>query len=142
MTKNHLTSQTFLVMHGDILIDIDLSDFINFHAERNTTATIALTSVVDPSAFGEVVLHGSRITKFIEKPQKGSQSSQLISCGVYLFEKEIFDFIPKKGACLLENIFPRLATLKKLSGFLFEGKWVDIGTPASYEKAIKTWGKR
>lgn len=142
LSQKYITNQTFIVMHGDILIDINLSDFVNFHKEQETTGTIALTSVVDPSSFGEVVLHGSRITQFIEKPRKGAQTSQLINCGLYLFEKEIFDFIPKKGFSLLEDIFPKLANMKKLSGFIFEGKWVDIGTPVSYERAIKQWGKR
>jgi len=140
LASRYITSDTFLVVHGDILIDINFSDLISFHREQNTVATIALTSVVDPSSFGEVVLHGSKITHFVEKPKKGMQTSQLISCGLYVFEKEIFNYIPKKETSRLEEIFPRLASAKKLSGFIFEGRWVDIGTPASYERAINEWG--
>lgn len=140
LAKKYITSDTFLVVHGDILIDINFSDLISFHREQDTVATIALTSVVDPSSFGEVVLHGTKITHFVEKPKRGMQTSQLISCGLYVFEKEIFNYIPKKGPSRLEEIFPRLASDKKLSGFIFEGRWVDIGTPASYELAIKEWG--
>ena len=80
-----------------------------------------------------------KIVDFIEKPKKNKQVSQLINSGVYIFEPEIFKYIPTKGVYLLEDIFPRLAREKKLAGFSFEGQWFDIGTPASYERAIKEW---
>lgn len=142
LARSHITGNTFLVIHGDILVDINLTDLISFHHEQDVLSTIALTSVVDPSKFGEVALHGAKVTRFIEKPLKGRQTSQLISCGIYVFNKEIFNYLPKKGTSLLEDIFPKLAREQKLAGFLFEGRWVDIGTPSSYENAIKKWGKR
>ena len=138
----YIKSDSFLVIHGDILIDISLSDFISFHKEEDSIGTLALSSVVDPSSFGEVVMQGTKITKFIEKPKKGKQTSQLVSCGLYLFNKEIFSYIPKQDPSLLEDIFPELAKKRQLSGFLFGGNWIDIGTPASYEKAIQEWGSR
>lgn len=142
LAKNYIRSDMFLVVHGDILFDINIADLLNFHQDQETVATLALTSVVDPSSFGEVILHGSRITRFVEKPQRGTQTSQLISCGLYVFEKEIFDYLPAKGYAQLEDIFPKLAAKKQLSGFLFEGRWIDIGTSESYEKAIKDWSLR
>jgi len=138
----YIKSDSFLVIHGDILIDISLSDFISFHKEEDSIGTLALSSVVDPSSFGEVVMQGTKITQFIEKPKKGKQTSQLVSCGLYLFNKEIFSYIPKQDPSLLEDIFPELAKKRQLSGFLFGGNWIDIGTPASYEKAIQEWGSR
>lgn len=136
-----IKSDTFLVVHGDILTDLDVSDFVAFHLDQGVLATIALTSVVDPSSFGEVVLNGTKIVRFIEKPEKGRQQSQLINSGFYIFDREIFNYIPKKAPSLLEDIFPKLAEMKQLAGFLFAGRWIDIGNPASYEKAIKEWGK-
>ncbi len=141
LAKKYLKSESFLVIHGDILIDINLADLVAFHKEQGTVGTIALTSVVDPSSFGEVILHGALIKQFIEKPEKGRQTSQLINSGLYVFDREIFDYLPKTGSCLLEDIFSKLAQNRQLSGFLFAGRWVDIGTPQSYEKAIKEWGK-
>lgn len=140
LAKKYLKNETFLVIHGDILIDLPLSDFFAFHKEQETVATLVLTSVIDPSQFGEVIMQGTKVTQFVEKPQKGRHKSQLVNCGVYLFNQEIFDYIPKKEFSLLEEIFPYLAQKGKLSGFLFAGRWIDIGTPASYEKAIKEWG--
>lgn len=142
LARKQLKQSSFLVIHGDILIDIDLNDFIAFHQKREVIGTIALTSVVDPSSFGEVVLHGTRIAQFVEKPEKGQQKSQLISCGLYIFEPEIFRFFPKTIPFRLEDIFPQLVASRQLAGFLFAGRWVDIGTPVSYEKAIRQWGKK
>jgi len=98
LSQKKIVGDTFLVVHGDILIDINLSDLITFHKEQGTVGTIALTSVADPSAFGEVALNGSKITKFVEKPKKGDEVSQLINCGVYVFEKDIY-FFRKMGRC-------------------------------------------
>ena len=84
-----------------------------------------------------------RFRQGIQTPvKKGDEVSQLINCGVYVFEKDIFDYIPRMGSSLLEDIFPKLAAEKQLSGFIFSGKWVDVGTPLSYEKAIKEWGEK
>ena len=126
--------------YTDTLVDINLADFLSFHHDQDTIGTIALTSVVDTSTFGEVILHGSKITKFIEKPKKGRQTSQLINCGLYAFESSIFSYLPARGFALLEDVFTKLALQKQLSGFIFEGRWVDISTPKSYETAIKIWG--
>lgn len=142
LAKKYIHSDTFFVLHGDILVDMDIDDMVSFHKDQETIATIALTSVVDPSQFGEVVLHGARIKQFVEKPKKGKQTSQLINCGIYLFQKEIFDYLPRQGTSLLEDIFPKLAGRNELSGFIFEGNWIDIGTPASYEQAIREWGNK
>jgi NDP-sugar pyrophosphorylase family protein len=142
LAKKYIKSGIFLVIHGDILIDINFSDLIAFHNEQETVATLALSSVVDPSKFGEVLLHGNRITQFIEKPQKGKQTSQLVSCGLYVFKKNIFSYIPENVVAHLEEVFPHLAAIKQLSGFLFEGRWIDIGTPDSYARAIKIWAEK
>lgn len=131
--------ETFLVLHGDILADINLSDLIAFHKSQGLIATIALTSTIDPSIYGSVKLHGAKIVDFVEKPPKGSTSSLLINTGIYVLEKNVFEYLPKKDSFLLEDIFPSLAKKDNLGGFFFEGKWFDIGTPTSYEYAIKEW---
>jgi NDP-sugar pyrophosphorylase family protein len=142
LTKKYIKGDTFLVLHGDILINMNINELIAFHKRRETVGTIALTSVVDPSQFGEVVMNGNRITKFVEKPKKGEQTSQLINCGVYVFEKDIFDTLPKSERFQLEDVLVKLAKEKRLSGYLFGGRWIDVGTPQSYEKAIIEWGTK
>lgn len=139
LAKKYLRDKSFLVIHGDILIDINLNDLIFFHKDSGCISTIAVTSVVDPSQYGEITLNGSKITNFIEKPQKGKQKSQLISSGLYVVNQEIFSYLPKSGSAQLENIFPKLAVEKVLAGYPFEGEFIDIGTPQSYEEAIRKW---
>ncbi|KKS97892.1 MAG: nucleotidyltransferase [Candidatus Gottesmanbacteria bacterium GW2011_GWA2_43_14] len=140
LVKKYLNDDSFFVVHGDILIDINLSDMIAFHKNNDVLGTIAVTTVLDPSSYGEVVMNGTKITQFIEKPEKGMQKSQLISCGLYILEKGIFSYLPKKGPAQLEDIFTTLAKLRQLAAFPFSGRFTDIGTPKSYEKAIKEWG--
>jgi mannose-1-phosphate guanylyltransferase/phosphomannomutase len=139
LAKKHINSDAFLVLHGDILTDMNLSDLISFHNDTNRLMTIALTSVLDPSSFGEVILHGTKIKKFIEKPRKGSHISQLVNSGIYVVDKEIFKLLPAQTPSFLEDLFGGLAKEGRLSGFIFAGKWVDIANPATYEKAIKQW---
>ena len=140
LAKKYLNNDSFLVVHGDILIDINLNDMIAFHKNNEALGTIAVTTVLDPSSYGEIIMNGTKITQFIEKPQKGKQKSQLISCGLYILEKGIFSYLPKKGPSQLEDIFAKLASTAQLSAFPFSGRFLDIGTPKSYEKAIKEWG--
>lgn len=134
-----INEDTFLVFHGDILVDLNLTDLISFHKEQESIVTIALTSTLDPSIYGSVKLHGTKIVNFVEKPPKDGKASLLINSGVYVLEKEVFKYLPKNKVCLLEDIFSSLAKEGKLSGFFFEGQWFDIGTPRSYELAIKEW---
>ena len=104
LAKKLIKSDTFLVIHGDTLIDIKIPDILAFHKDQDVLATIAVTSVLDPSTFGEVILHGARITQFIEKPKKGRQKSQLIRELEY-----------KKYKVLCEAQMPTYNPLKKKS---------------------------
>lgn len=141
LARPFLNSRSFLVVHGDILAEIELNDFIAFHQEQKVVASLALTSSGDPLSYGVVQLHGSRVVDFVDRPGKGKKPfSHLINAGIYLFEPEIFRFIPPKGKAMLEDIFPRLAKEGKLAGFVFEGKWFDVSTPTAYDQAIKEWG--
>jgi len=139
MAKSFLSPSPFLVLHGDILVDINLKDLIAFHQEQQSTATIALTTSPTPQDFGVVLLRGNKILKFIKPKEEKSSSSQLINTGIYVFEPEIFNFFPKKEGFNLDEIFPILAAERRLSGFVFEGKWFDVSTVKNYERAIKEW---
>lgn len=139
--QTFLQKRPFLVLHGDILVDIDLSQLIAFHQEQKVLATIALTTAPELSEYGMVGLRGSRIVNFTEKPKKKEHMSQLINAGIYVFEPEIFQALPRHSL-LLEDIFPQLAKEGRLAGFAFEGRWFDVTTPKHYEEAIKSWRKK
>lgn len=130
---------TFLLMNGDELKEIDLEDMFLFHRKNKSMATIALTTVEDPSKYGVAVMNGNQIMTFIEKPSKDHAPSKLINAGLYILEPEILKNIPE-GFFMIENeIFPRLATNEKLLGYVFSGQWFDTGTPERFSEAERGW---
>ncbi len=137
--KDLLKDQSFLLLYGDVLADINLSDFIDFHLSSGTPATMALTSTATTSDWGVVKLHGSTITDFVEKPMPGSTHSYVINAGMYVFQPEIFSLIKPASKKLEQDLFPPLAKSGKLSGYLFDGQWFDLGAPKMYHQAAKSW---
>lgn len=140
--KSKLKGEAFLLLHGDILAEIDLRELFAFHFAERGLGTIALTTAADAADFGIVRLRGSRIVDFMEKPQKRQMLSLLVNSGIHVLQPEFFNHIPQKGMVMLEDIFPKLAREGKLAGFSFEGRWFDVSTPVRYEQAIKYWGKK
>ena len=140
--KKHLTD-TFFIIWGDILSQIDLSDFMYFHKNNEGLGTVALTTVDDPSRYGVAELKGSKIKKFIEKPKKEDAPSNLINSGMAILEPEVIDkYVPKRGKSMIElDVYPKLASSGKLFGYPFTGQWFDTGTPEAYERAIKEFGR-
>ncbi|MEK6968623.1 MAG: sugar phosphate nucleotidyltransferase [Nanoarchaeota archaeon] len=131
-------TEPFIVANADELKNIDIKDMFRFHKANNSTATLALTTVEDPSKYGAVVLRGNQITEFVEKP-KGESPSNLINAGFYILEPEILKYIPSGHAMFETDVFPKLAKEGKLFGYSFGGQWFDTGTLERYEKAIKEW---
>jgi NDP-sugar pyrophosphorylase family protein len=137
-----VSSSPFLVLHGDILIDLDLTEFLNTHMETTgAIATIALTSAADPSEFGSVRLRGARVAAFEEKPKATPATSRLIFAGVLAGNRELFSHLPKKphALSLERDVFPKLVAKRRLYGFPFEGHWFDVSTPKAYERALREW---
>ena len=91
-----LAGDTFLVMSGDALTDIDLTGLIAAHRRRRSLATLAVKEVADPSLFGVVVAgDDDEVLGFQEKPTREEARSRLCNCGIYVFEPEIFSHIPR-----------------------------------------------
>jgi len=138
LAKKHLTD-SFIVSNGDELKNINISRMFRLHKRKDALATIALTSVSDPSHYGVARLSGSRILEFIEKPKHGKEPSNLINAGFYILEPEVIDMIPNGFSMLEKDIFPKLAKEGRLRGFPFAGQWFDMGTFERYEAAKKKW---
>jgi NDP-sugar pyrophosphorylase family protein len=136
-----LLKETFVMTNADELKDIDLDDMYNFHKANKAMATIALTTVKDPSAYGVAKLRGSKIVEFVEKPKLEEAPSNLINAGLYILEPEVISMVPKrKDVVKIETeVFPKIAKAEKLYGYHFEGQWFDTGTPERYEQAIHEW---
>jgi mannose-1-phosphate guanylyltransferase len=90
---------SFLVISGDALTDVDLGAMREFHESHDGIATLATKRVADTTQFG-VAITGSdgRIQGFQEKPDPSEALSDLANCGIYMFRSEVFDFFPSPGA--------------------------------------------
>lgn len=140
IAKPYLT-ESFVMCNGDELKEIDLADMYLFHKDNNAVATIALTTVDDPSAFGVVDMKGNRIMRFVEKPKKESAPSNLINSGLYILEPEVLSFLPKnkEEVSIERDVFPKIAEAERLFGYPFSGQWFSTDTMERYERAIKQW---
>ncbi len=124
--------ETFVVVMGDTLMDIDFQKVIRFHQEHRAMVTIALTEVSNPSEYGIVGLdQGSRIVRFKEKPVPAEVFSNLINAGVYVIQKEAFRYVPEATKFdFSKNLFPKLMEMgHPLCGVRLQGMWKDIGRP-------------
>jgi mannose-1-phosphate guanylyltransferase len=134
-----LGHEPFLVLNGDIFVDINCKELMATHKRTGAAATLSLCEVEDPSRFGvaEMTRNG-QIKRFIEKPPKGTETSKLINAGVYVLNPEILRLIPKGRAVSMEReIFPKLSSQGKLYGHVFHGLWTDIGKPEEYLQTNK-----
>ena len=130
--------ERFVVCNGDILTDLDLGAMIRFHEESRAEATIALTQVEDPSAFGVVPTRpDGEVVGFIEKPPPGLAPTDWINAGIYVLEPGLLGRIPPRVNVSIEReTFPRMVeTRGLLYAFSARGYWLDIGTPAKYLQA-------
>lgn len=126
---------TTAVFNGDIVSSIDLNQMLEQHVQTKAKGTLALWEVENPSRFGVVELKNGEILQFQEKPEKGTELSNLINAGTYLLEPEILKMIPPNQKISIErDIYPKVAG-NGLYGFPFEGYFIDSGTPESYLEA-------
>jgi mannose-1-phosphate guanylyltransferase/phosphomannomutase len=133
-----LGGETFVVISGDALTDIDLNDLVAAHKAKGAAVTIALKRVPDPLEFGVVVTDTEgRIERFLEKPTWGQVFSDTINTGIYVIEPEVLQFVPDHGQFdFAADLFPML--LEKgypLYGHVTERYWTDVGSLQSYIQA-------
>jgi mannose-1-phosphate guanylyltransferase len=128
-----MLDESFLMLNGDVLTDIDLTAQIAQHRATGARATLALVPVPDPSAYGLVILAQDRsVADFIEKPSADVTGEKLISAGAYVLEREILELVPPdRNVSIEREVWPALVG-NGLYGFPSERYWLDIGTPARY----------
>jgi mannose-1-phosphate guanylyltransferase/phosphomannomutase len=134
----HYLDETFLVLSGDALTDMDLTSLIEFHRYKGAMATLALKRVPDPLEFGVVITaEDGRIERFLEKPSWGEVFSDTINTGIYVLEPEVLAEIPAEVAHdFSKELFPHLLEAGvPLYGFVTEGYWQDIGNLTQYHEA-------
>jgi mannose-1-phosphate guanylyltransferase len=132
--EEYLDEGPFVATNGDVLTGIDLTEVIEAHLQSGALATLTLTAVDDPTAYGLVeVDHRLRVKRFVEKPGSDEVHTSLINAGIYVLEREILSMIPEGREVSIEReIFPQLQAMGRLSAFISSAYWRDIGTPRSY----------
>ena len=126
---------TFIVVSGDALTDINLTDAIRFHREKGGLATLVLTRQEVPLEYGVVMVdEEGEITRFLEKPSWGEVFSDLVNTGIYILEPEVFEYFPKATKFdFSKDLFPLLMRNgNPLYGYAASGYWSDIGDVESY----------
>ncbi|MBL7147631.1 MAG: hypothetical protein ISS82_02290 [Nanoarchaeota archaeon] len=118
LAKNDIKS-SFFVIFSNIFFNFDLKKMVKFHKEKNSFATIGLTPVELKDSIEHIELEGNNIISFNFKKKF---KSRIISAGIYLFEPQIFSYLPKKGY-LEDLVFPKLAKENKLLAYVFSKDW-------------------
>ncbi len=138
--EKELKKDEFILLYGDVLVDINLLDFVHFFKNSNSVCTVALTSVLNPKEWGMIKMKGTQITEFQEKPNEVYIPSYLVNSGVFIFHPDIFSYLNKQTSSLERDILPILAKNNKLKGYVFDGQWFDTGKKEMYDKAESQWG--
>jgi mannose-1-phosphate guanylyltransferase len=128
-------SATTVVFNGDVLTGLDLSAVIARHRQSGAVATIVLTPVENPSAYGLVeTTADGHVKRFIEKPGPDEITCNTVNAGIYVLEPSVLRYIPKSEPYSFERgLFPALLQNKELvMSYVLEKYWIDIGSPARY----------
>lgn len=127
-----------LVISGDLITDFDLSEALRWHEEKRAEATILLTHIENPLAYGIVITSADgRIVRFLEKPSWGEAFSDTINTGIYILEPSAIQHIPQQtNFDFSQNLYPlMLSKGMGLYGKIMDGYWKDVGNVGEYRLA-------
>ncbi len=129
--------ETFVVLNGDVLTDMDVTALVEFHRRRGGQATISLHPVEDPSRFGVVQTdEDGRVEAFIEKPPIDQAPTNLINAGAYVLEPAVLERIPPGRRVSIEReTFPVMVEAGQVFALADSSYWLDTGTPVAYLQA-------
>lgn len=138
--RSLLSRAPFYVIAGDVLTTIDLDAMAEFHTQHSGWITMAVKPRVTLSTYDNVYIQGHTVVDFQQSTPE--QTVSIVNAGVYLFEPEALEYIPKKKLAMLEtDVFPEFAKSQKLLAFPFQGIWFDITSDTNYEQALKHLGQ-
>ncbi len=132
--------QTFLVISGDSLTDMDLTEALKFHKEKKSKATIVLKRVENPLEYGVVITDTEgRIQRFVEKPGASEIFSDTVNTGTYILDPEVLLYVVMgREQDFSNDLFPLLLLRNEpLYGYVADGYWCDIGNLQMYRQAHK-----
>jgi mannose-1-phosphate guanylyltransferase len=129
--------ETFIVVNGDVLTDLNVAELWDFHKSHGAEGTIALTPVEDPSRYGVVPIDDDgRVLEFVEKPAPGTAPTNWINAGTYVLEPSVLDRIASDRKVSIEReTFPAMVADESLFALHSDTYWIDAGTPDTYLRA-------
>ena len=136
--EKYLEDDTFVIVSGDALTDLDIGKALQFHRDKKSEATLILQHVPNPLEFGVVMTEDDgRIRRFLEKPSWGEVFSDTVNTGMYVIEPSVFKLMePGRSYDWSQDIFPRmLAEQRALMGYIMEEYWTDVGSLEQYRQA-------
>lgn len=134
--EKYIGQSQFMVVYGDNYTDCNLTEVMTFHTEKKGLGTIVVFLQEDVLSSGIVQLNDeNRILRFVEKPRPESVFSNLVNSGIYVFEPDVFGFIPAgRFSDFGKDIFPRLLKARcRLYGFIMDGILEGIDTVELYQ---------
>jgi mannose-1-phosphate guanylyltransferase/phosphomannomutase len=135
---NDFLDETFIVISGDSLTDMDITKAVEFHRSKESKATLVLTRVDVPLEYGVVITDKKgAITGFLEKPSWSEVFSDTVNTGTYILEPEIMDYLEQgKKTDFSQDLFPLLLEKKDpMFGYIMSDYWCDIGDLQAYLQA-------
>ena len=139
LARQHLSGEgPVLVLNGDLISSVDVAALAAHHTATGAKATLSLWEVEDPSRFGVCDLDElGMIGRFQEKPEPGTEFSNLINAGCYLIERDVLSNLSSDKHSMEREVFPGLAEAGGMAGLAFTGYFVDAGTPDSFIEAAQ-----
>ncbi|KAM7262724.1 hypothetical protein ACFE04_000407 [Oxalis oulophora] len=133
------SGKPFFVLNSDVISDYPLKEMIEFHQRHGGEASIMVTKVDEPSKYGVVVMKEStgEVDKFVEKPKLFVGNK--INAGIYLLNPSVLDRIELKPTSIEKEVFPKIASEKKLFAMVLPGFWMDIGQPRDYITGLRLY---
>jgi NDP-mannose synthase len=129
--------ETFLVMNGDIVTDLDFGALVRFHLEQAAALTIATMAKDVPISLGVIEHDDLRVTGYVEKPTL----SYDVSMGVYVYEPRVLDLMPSGHFDFPDVVHLLLEQGEPVTSYPFSGTWFDIGTRSDHERAMEALGQ-
>ena len=131
-------TQTTVILNGDNLINLDIANFVNYHREKRSTASIVVQRMENPLGYGLIEIDSeNRVLKFLEKPSAEDLtkiSTRTVNAGTYILEPNALDLIPPGENYSFEyGVFPALLDRNEnFFAFVDESYWLDVGNPSRY----------
>ncbi len=137
--RHYIRSSPFLVLYADVFTDIDVKDLLSFHVQHADTATMVLKSLDEVRQYGQITLRGTTVTGFYARSgSKPGERSNLVNAGMYVCNQEVLEYLPDSPSFQFESVLADLIRKRLVGGYVYDGMWFDVGTPAEYEQAIKS----